>query len=65
MITEYKFNTTDSPDVNLIIDFMDGIQFEMLARGKSFGNKSLIKSYFNKRSKPKSGQKTPMKDVIK
>ena len=43
LITEYKFNTTDSPDTKLIIDFMDEISFDIHARGKSLRDRHLIK----------------------
>ena len=57
MINDYKFNTTDSPDAKLIIDFMDEIHFDKHARGKSVRDKNLIKKYFNKRAILASGLK--------
>ena len=50
MITDYKFNTTDSPDAKLINDFTDEIHFDQHARGKNVRDKNLMKNYFNKRA---------------
>ena len=45
LITEYKFNTTDSRDTKLIIDFMHEISFDIHARGKSLRDRHLIKNF--------------------
>ena len=55
MITDYRFNTTDSPVAKLIISFMDEISYDIQARGKSLRNRNLIKNYFNKRGINASG----------
>ena len=58
MITDYKFNTTGSPDAKLNIDNMDVFQTDKTARGKSFRDKNLIKVYFDKRAILASALKT-------
>jgi len=35
MLTDYKFDTTDSPDAKVNIDIMDEMHFDIHARGKS------------------------------
>ena len=55
MITVFKFITTDSPDANLILDFLDGIRFDTHTRSKSLRDRNVIKIYFNKRSPLSSG----------
>ena len=50
VITEYKCNTTDSPDEKLIIDFLDEMRFDTHAGGKSGGYGNIMKNYYNKRA---------------
>ena len=46
IFTDYRFNLTDSPDAKLFINFRVAITFDILARGKSLGDKNLIKKQF-------------------
>ena len=39
MMTDFIFNTTDSPDAKLIITFMDEMHFDTQARAKSMGDR--------------------------
>ena len=57
MSTDYKFNTTDPPDAKLIIDFTDEMPFDTHARGKSLGDRNLMKNYNIKRALLASGLK--------
>ena len=54
MITEYDFKKTDSPDAKQTIAFLDGMHFDIHAKGKSFRDKN----YYNKRAILASGLKT-------
>ena len=45
-ITDYKFNTTDSPDAKLIMDFMDAMHFDIRSSGRSLRDRNLIKKLF-------------------
>ena len=44
MITDYKFNRTDSPDATLTIDSMDEMDFDKQSRGKKLRVRNLIKN---------------------
>ena len=55
LFTDYKFNTTESPDAKPIIDFMDEMRFDTRARSKSVEDRNLNKNYFNKRALLASG----------
>ena len=57
MTTEYKFNTTDSPDSKLINDFVDEMPFDVHARGKSLRDKTFLKICCNKKALLASGIK--------
>ena len=35
MLTDYKYNSADSPDARIIIDIMEEMQFDLHARRKS------------------------------
>jgi len=41
MITDYKFNSADSPHGKTIIDFSDETRFDTHARGKSVRDRNL------------------------
>ena len=58
MITEYKFNTTESPDAKLIIDITDEMHFVTNSRGKSFRGRILTNNYFEKGAVLASGLTT-------
>ena len=49
MITDYEIKT-DSPDLKLLIDIMDGMHFDINCRGKCLRDRNLIKNFFNERS---------------
>ena len=45
-ITDYQFNTTDSPDAKLIIDIMEEMHFDIHSRSKKLGDRNVIKKLF-------------------
>ena len=57
MITDYKFETTGSPDTKLSRFFMDEIHFDIHSQGKILRDRNLIKNYYNKRAIFASGLK--------
>ena len=45
-ITDYKFNTTDSPNAKIVIDLMDDIRFDIHSRDESLSDRNLTRNYF-------------------
>ena len=50
LITDYKFNTTDSPDAKLIIGFMYAFRSDIHARCNCLSDRNVIKKLFKKRA---------------
>ena len=46
IITDYKFNTTDSPNAKIVIDLMDDIRFDIHSRDESLSDRNLTRNYF-------------------
>ena len=55
LITDYQFNKTDSPDAKQIINFLDDMHFEIHSKGKSLGDRTNTKTFYNKRALLASG----------
>ena len=45
MITDYDFNKTDSPEAKQFVNFLDEMNFDINAKGKSSRDKNLLKNY--------------------
>ena len=45
MITDYDFNKTDSHDAKQFVNFLDEMNFDIHAKGKSSRDKNLLKNY--------------------
>ena len=45
LITDYKFNTKDSPDAKLIIQFVQKMRSGTHARGKSASNRKFFQNF--------------------
>ena len=58
MITDYKFNKTDSLDAKQFFNFLDEMHFDKHAKVKSLRDRNLLKKRFIKTSILASGLRT-------